>query len=162
MPESGQTETLQTLAAERTRKGALNLLQLLHVTPVEKLLWKPLRRGRSIIEQVIECILVNRKWALTLRQGAYTRLPTETVEQVETAGRDIDQVSQLLQESAEELADAILMLPADRLEEQITAPFGTYSLANCCLLGYWNMVYHEGQINYIHTLFGDASAHVHF
>lgn len=155
-------ETLQILAAERTRKGARNLIELLQVTPTEKLQWKPLGCGRSVIEQAIECILVNRKWALTLRQGVYTRVPVETVKQVEATDQDVTQVQQLLQEAAEELASAILSLPVSQLESQITAPFGTYSVAECCLLGYWNMVYHEGQINYIHTLYGDDAAHVHF
>jgi hypothetical protein len=155
-------ELLQTVAAERTRKGAVNLVQLLRVMPPEWLHWKPLDCGRTVIEQAIECILVNRKWALTLRQGVYTRVPVETVEQVKTTCQDSSQVSQLLQEAAEELAAAILALPVTQLDEQIHAPFGTYSVADCCLLGYWNMVYHEGQINYIQTLYGDQATHVHF
>src|SRR5579871_2489670 len=148
-------EPLQNLAAERTRQGTLNLIRLLRVTPSEKLHWKPLGCGRSVIEQVIECIIVNKKWSLTLREGVYTRLSAETVEQVEATRQDVTQVQHLLQEAAEELAAAILALPTQQLEGQITAPFGTYSVANCCLLGYWNMVYHEGQINYIQTLYGD-------
>ena len=78
-------EKLQMLAAERTRKGSLNLIELLRVTPAEKLHWKPLDCGRSVIDQVIECILVNRKWALTLRLGVYTRLSAEAVARVEAA-----------------------------------------------------------------------------
>jgi len=155
-------ETLQNLAAERTRKEMHNLIQLLHITPTEKRHWKPLECGRSVIELVIECILVNRKWALTLRQGVYTRLSVQTVEQIKATCQDITLATQLLLEAAEELAAAILSLPAQQLENQITAPFGTYSVADCCLLGYWNMVYHEGQINYIQTLYGDDAIHVHF
>ncbi len=155
-------ETLQTVAAERTRKGARNLIRLLHATPAEKRHWKPLGCGRSVIEQVAECILVNRKWALTLRQGSYTRLPAEAVQQIEAACREATQAESLLQESADELAAVILALPDGQLEKPITAPFGTYSVAQCCLLGYWNMVYHEGQINYIQTLYGDDKAYVHF
>jgi hypothetical protein len=155
-------EPMQLMAAERTRKGTLNLIRLLHVTPIEKLAWQPLDCGRSVIEQVIECILVNRKWALTLRQNVYTRLSAESVEQVRELCRDVSQATRLLQESGEELADAILTLPTMQLGDQITAPFGVYSVADCCLLGYWNMVYHEGQINYIQTLYGDGAIHVHF
>ena len=153
---------LQLVAAERTRKGAIDLVQLLQAMPTERLHWKPLSRGRSAMEQVIECVLVNKKWALTLRLGAYTRVPAETVEQLQSRCADNSRLSQLLQETADELAVIILSLPAEQLNGRITAPFGTYSVADCCLLGYWNMVYHEGQINYIQTLYGDQSAHVHF
>jgi hypothetical protein len=155
-------ETLQILAAERTLKGAGNLIRLLDATRTEKRLWKPLDSGRSAVELVVEATLVNRKWALTLREGSYMRLPPEVVAQAEASSQDAAQVTPLLHESAEELAAAILALSPEQLDAQISAPFGTYTVAQCCLLGYWNMVYHEGQINYIQTLYGDDSAHVHF
>jgi uncharacterized damage-inducible protein DinB len=155
-------ETLQTIMAERTRKGAINLIQLLNATPAEKLRWKPLEYGRTVLELAVECILVNRKWALTLRQGDYTRVPAETAQQIEAACQDVAQARHLLQESAEELADAILSVSDERLEERITAPFGAYTVAECCLLGYWNMTYHEGQLSYIQTLYGDEAMHAHF
>lgn len=156
------SEMLKLLAAERTRHGARNLVDLLLRTPPEKLDWRPLGCGRSILDQAIECALVNKKWATTLRLGAYTRVSAEIEAEAGASGRDLNLLRQLLQDSAEELVTAIQTLHANDLENQITAPFGTYTMAQCCFLGYWNMVYHEGQINYIHTLYGDDKLHVHF
>lgn len=34
-----------------------------------------------------------------------------------------------------------------------------HSAEACCLHACWNMVYHEGQINYIQTLYGDTEEH---
>jgi hypothetical protein len=55
--------------------------------------------------------------------------------------------------------DAIQSVSEDQTAEEIQTPWGGYSLARCCLHAYWNMVYHEGQINYIQTLYGDFEEH---
>lgn len=38
-------------------------------------------------------------------------------------------------------------------------PSGSKPIAECCFHPYWNMVYHQGQISYIQTLYGDFDEH---
>lgn len=61
-----------------------------------------------------------------------------------------------------DLCQAILAFPADRLDDEVTLPFGpgvTFTMAEVLGLHYWNLVYHLGQVNYIQTALGDREMH---
>jgi hypothetical protein len=94
-----------------------------------------------------------------LRTRIYANLGPGVWEQVEAECPDLDAVCVKLKESATELVSAIESIPDDVTADTIETEWGPYSLADCCIHAYWNMAYHEGQINYIQTLYGDNDEH---
>jgi uncharacterized damage-inducible protein DinB len=102
--------------------------------------------------------MANLKWATILQARAYVRLPAEelaTFSELTTRERALAK----LRETTAALVTAILAVTDDQLETEFETPWGPYSLADGCLHAYWNMGYHEGQINYIQTLYGDFAEH---
>ena len=153
---------IQTLVAWRTQRGCENLIASMLAMPEDKRNWKPMGTGRTVNDLLMECILVNLKWAATLRNRAYTRVGSEIAEPLRGISADSQSLIDHLNQSTAELIDAIRSVRDDELVEMIKTPFGSYSLADCCLIAYWNSVYHEGQINYIQTLYGDQARHTAF
>jgi|SRR5947209_38449 len=150
--------SVQTVAARRTQKAADDLTAAANATQADRLDWKPLDCGRTVLDQLAECAMANLKWANILRARTYTRLPAEEAESfAELTTRE--QVNGKLRETTAALVAAILAVSDDQLGAEIETPWGPYDLADCCLHAYWNMVYHEGQINYIQTLYGDFEEH---
>ncbi len=153
---------IQTLADWRTRRGCENLLASTSAMPEDKRNWKPLGAGWAVNDLLVECILVNLKWAATLRNRAYTRVSSEVAESLRAVTGTSQGLTDHLRQSTDELIVAIENVRNDELTEVVETPFGTYSLADCCLIAYWNSAYHEGQINYIQTLYGDLAQHTAF
>ncbi len=154
--------TIQALAAGRTERGTENLIVAALATPPDKRTWQPLENGRSVADLLVECTLVNLKWAASLRNRVYTRVTSETEACVISAPDDTNLLIERLRASTSELIAAIKNVRDDELPQMLPTPFGTYSMADLCLIAYWNSVYHEGQINYIQTLYGDKTLHTSF
>jgi hypothetical protein len=145
---------VQAVAAKRTEMALSDLISASRATRPDRLNWQPLDCGRSVLDQLQECAIANWKWTGILRNMSYANAPAEFVEQV---GRltELEPVLDRLRETAAALTEAILELPDEVMEREIETPWGPYPLYNGCFHAYWNMAYHEGQINYIQTLYGD-------
>lgn len=150
---------IQALAATLTRETAEVLIALLDATPTDRFTWSPLEQGRTIHHQLIECCLANRKWTAILQTRTYADFSDEVAEAEFQRGTDVDYLKARLRDTAAELADAILAIPDEDLTLKVEAAWGPYSLARSCMHACWNMMYHEGQINYIQTLYGDRADH---
>ena len=153
------TVTIPEVAVELTREAAEVLIAVATATPAERLAWKPLDSGRSILEQLAECSVANRKWAAILRTGVYANLPEGTYARAVHEATDLTSAVHMLRKATSELTAAIGSISPDRLGDTIETEWHPYSIARCCLHAYWNMTYHEGQINYIQTLYGDYEEH---
>ncbi|HLV80236.1 MAG TPA: DinB family protein [Chthonomonadaceae bacterium] len=148
-------QTIQALAAELTHFAAETIMVLVQNTPPDKWDWKPLDNGRTILNQMAECALANQKWADILRRRAWVSYGEEAWQQAFSELNTLDKAAARLQETTANLVEAILALPDEEMDGLVQTPNGPYSLPRCCMHAYWNMVYHEGQINYIQTLYGD-------
>jgi hypothetical protein len=126
--------------------------------------------GRPVLNQVIECVFANMKWAATIRNRTYTSVPEEEMaaiknqfrQEIESGCWSGETVKSKLQEVTQDLAEAILGVSDSEhlLPIPTPPPFPeTYPLVECFNHPYWNMVYHLGQINYIQTLLGDKENH---
>ncbi len=154
--------TIQTLAVWRTQRGCENLIASASAMPEDRRSWRPLGSGQAVNDLLGECALVNLKWAATLRNRVYTQLSPDVEEPIRAAIRAGEGLTDCLSRSASELIAAIQSVRDDELTALLETPFGVYTLADCCLIAYWNSVYHEGQINYIQTLSGDQARHTAF
>ena len=131
--------------------------------PEEKLEWKPLDIGRSVLDQLQECAQVS----YIFRGVLETREPPKVTEEV--ALRDIEERSQWktidaceakAKESTEKLFEAIREFPDDDVSGGIEfAPGYEVNVTTIMSWHYQNLAYHLGQISYIQTLYGDMDPH---
>ncbi len=151
---------VQTLAVTLTRQAAQALTLAVEATPDDRLAWQPLDQGRSILQQLIDCALANLKWALVLENRAYSRLPRAFGDVAEMSLTTREAALARLEENVDRLAAAINTLDDDEIGRVLPVPAEDgvdLTMAEACLSAYWNMVYHEGQIRYIQTLYGDMA-----
>jgi uncharacterized damage-inducible protein DinB len=151
--------TVPQIAASRTRRAVRDLAAAANSTLSEKVTWSPLGDARSALSVLTECVIANLKWRDVLRNRLYADVSEELWEEITGACTELPATLAQLEKSGDELAQAILAVPDEATADEIETPWGPYSLADCCLHAYWNMVYHEGQINYIQTLYGDHEEH---
>ena len=147
--------TLQTYMATATRKAADDLVAALLRIPEEKRSWQPEDRGRSALDQVAECAVLSGYTAelIGTRQWSGSNFGLFFQEKAEAA-QDWDELRVLLQQNTERVAAALQSVHDDALGDEIALPWGKMTLAEIVAYPYWNMTYHQGQINYIASLLG--------
>jgi uncharacterized damage-inducible protein DinB len=154
--------SVQAVAGTLTEKVARDLITALEATPEEKAHWQPAGEARPMIAQLVECCLANTKWTAILQTRTHANLPREVAQEAYRELNTREKVAARLRETSATLAQTIRALPEDALSAPVELPWNrgvTRSLAECCFHAYWNMAYHEGQINYIQTMYGDFDQH---
>jgi uncharacterized damage-inducible protein DinB len=154
--------TVQQAAARMTLDASQTLIRNLSATPAEKQTWQPLDEGRSILNQVQECAVINAWFAMQLHDRAVPPLDGDAyaaaLAQIDTA----DKATAALKENTDKLVEEIKAFPDAHLDESLTMPFGegmVMTFEEILFAGYWNMTYHAGQIAYVQTLYGDKEMH---
>lgn len=138
-------------------KSFENLMEGARKVPADKLDWKPLDNGRSVLNQVQECALCPLWVPGLLEKRAFdpsgfadfetAKGELSTLELCEAAGKA----------NLETMKDAINALPESEMGVEIDLPWGRYTLTEVMGFPAWNMHYHFGQVNYVQTLYGDFS-----
>lgn len=152
----------QQMAAMLTRDVAHSLARTVQAMPAEKQMWKVLDTGRNAYDMILECVGANWFVAEILKTKDVPQMDPHKRDDLPVQADTVDKALALLRISAEELADAQEAFPDDLLEQNVTLPFGggiSKPFAWVMMVGYWNMTYHLGQINYIQTLYGDMDMH---
>jgi len=148
--------TLQAFFADAARQAAADLEAALLRLPEDKRNWSPAEKARTALDQAAECAMLNgytvdliqtRKWPADYSFDAFFR------EKAELA-RDWNAVKVLLNQNTAKAAEAIRAVPDEDLGIQIQMPWGLMPLSKIIAYPYWNMSYHEGQINYIASILG--------
>ncbi len=147
--------TLQDCIAEQTERVAAALADFAATTAPDRLHWEPTgeggAKGRSVLDQIAECIGVNFRFAALLRGEPAPEAPL--------APQSAAEAEQQLTASAGALAATIRALSDDALESAIPMPRGPLLTRSAMLAPFRNMAYHAGQINFIQTLAGDTEFH---
>ena len=154
--------TAQEYIAEQTERMGTILAHYVATTAPDKLHWQPTAEGsaptRSVLEQIGECVAVNRLFAAMLC-GKDVKMPPGGFAGLGFANGEEAQAQAQLIASAAELAAAIRPLSEEALEQNFQTMRGPTPGKNLMMMGYRNMVYHGGQINLIQLLTGDAEFH---
>lgn len=158
MPSEGKPimpVTLQKHFADATRLAARDLLDATLLLPEDKRSWKPLEKGRSALDQIAECAMINGNSLSILQTHRFSMLDMDAwLAAKAKLAEDWEQCSASLLSSADEAAEAILAVPDDQLSIEIATPWRPMSVTDIIVYPYWNMSYHQGQITYIHSLLG--------
>jgi hypothetical protein len=147
---------LQEFLAAMTQTNKNDLVAAFLHLPEDKRNWSPSEKSRSSADLIAECALNNgvtaemikaRKWPAH-DQEAYMK------EKAELANGDWNTLHELLDTNTDAVIATIKVVPDSELSDPIQTPYGGGPLSGICAYPYWNMSYHLGQINYIHTILG--------
>ena len=146
--------------ANQVERMAAGLAHFIETTDADKLNWKPELPGsagtRSALQQVSECVQVNRTFAKLFR-GESIAIPAGGYPDLEFA--DSKAARTALIESAQDFSATIKNLDETSLDKMYTHPRGEILGHNLLIMPLRNMAYHAGQINQIQMLLGDAEFH---
>ena len=153
--------TTPEYVARQTERMADSLAHFIATTPADRLVWHPTLEGagptRSILEQVGECVSVNRLLAAVIRGG---HVPTPEPDAPPMRFANGQDAQEQLVISARELAAAIATMTEADLSRIYEHPRARMAGENMIMMGLRNMAYHAGQANFIQILYGDTEFHV--
>ena len=107
---------------------------------------------RSVLEQIGECVRINRAAAAHLRG--------EQPEKSEWTPANSEEAQRELIASAKAYADAIRAQDESVFGKKFMMPWGEVDGAFLISVPIMNMSYHGGQINYVQMLYGDTEFHI--
>lgn len=155
------TTTFQDYVIEATTLAAQEFFRYAKAVPADKVEWKPLDAGRSVLDiarEIAKCPewgveVIADDWKPEFDEAAMAAMKAEmdswtTVEECE---------KQFLQRF-EAFAAKVKEFPSERLKATRWLPFGggrDYTFAEMLEYPRWNCNYHTGQVAYIQVLFGD-------
>ncbi len=158
---------LQDLTIDVTRSAMEEAFNYAKAVPQDKLGWKPLDAGRSVIE-ICQELAKCPDWAYSIVGNA----PGEPGEEAEAAERSemtswttVEACEAAAKEKLGRFFELLKNLPDERLEETTELPYGpggsmqTFKMSEMMAYPRWNANYHLGQIAYIQTLYGDKAMH---
>ncbi len=137
------------------------LVRDLQALAADKSQTAPADKARSAVHIVAECALINRVFADFLRNGTMAPRPSPEAREAHLRTFDTaDTALDYLRESTEALLNAIATLDESTLgvvsNEPFSRPATRFAVAEFPAV---HMMYHDGQLNYIHTLHGDTEMH---
>ncbi len=144
--------TLQEYIACMTEKKAQELLAAANAVPDDKRNWKPFGTGREVVDLVAECAITNEMSVKLLQERVWDAAGSEERRNAHAALDTLNKASAKLAKSTAALVAAIRAIPNNQLDLEIVLPEETTTISEDLLHSYWNMAYHEGQINYISSL----------
>jgi uncharacterized damage-inducible protein DinB len=150
------SSTLHDFLSAATQNAAEELVTAYQRIPDDQQRWRAEGKGRSALDQVIECTLLNGYTAdlIQNRHWAEGAMETFTKDKAEAEALDWDVLHSNLLENTRRVIAALQAVPESDLQNPIQMPWRTQSLAEIMAYPYWNMSYHQGQINYIASLLG--------
>lgn len=145
---------LQNFLAASTLHVAESLSKAFLSLPKERRAWPAGGSARTAADQLAECVVINNGVAEGILDPAtaanYDMAGFKAAIQ-ELAG-DLAALPGALAESARKLALAIETVPDESLDTEIELPWGKWKMSQLMGHPYWNMSYHEGQVNFISHL----------
>jgi hypothetical protein len=147
---------LQTFLAKATQEASEDLLKAFDNLPEEKRVWSPMGDARTALNMMAECAIMNSDNPGFIKSRAF---PTDYdfggyMARLGELAQDWTKVKKLFDETLPPLIATIKDVPDDALSTIYKLPWGDYDMPQLLSYPYWNMKYHEGQINYIASMLG--------
>lgn len=142
-----------------TVENAERLIKDAGYIPEEKLAWCPIGCAKTAAQILAEVAGTNARIAAPIRGEEPGAAAEEFAKRIEAAST-LDELGQLVTESAGMVCRAIDALSEADLDKQVRMPWGAmFPLGEAVFLPASHMNYHDGQINYIQLLLGDDKFH---
>lgn len=124
--------------------------------PEDKITWKPLDMGRSVLDQLQECATTGDFFLVHLDESHVPKHSSYEESMADRQALDtVDKCYAATKESTARVVAAIASLKPDQLGVKKQLPWGEFTVGEIAAFHQWNLTYHLGQINYIQTLYGD-------
>lgn len=155
---------IKDLVIRATNHSVDQLFRNARAVPADRLEWSPLDQGRSVLNQLQECAY-SASWALGLMEHRKFMDSPEMWEQLrkeQAALTTVDLCEAKCREMTAKLIQAIEAFPESEYEQTVALPFGggmVMNMVEIMLIHQWNCDYHNAQICYIQTLYGDKEMH---
>lgn len=148
--------TLQAFLVKETAKSADELIEAFKRLPADKVAVSPGGNARSAVDQLAECALLNGATADMLVAKAWTMGNDfgPYMEAKAKLAQDADACITVLKENTAKAVSVIEGLTDEDLELMVEMPWESNSIAQVAAYPYWNMKYHQGQINYLAMTLG--------
>lgn len=150
-------QSLQAMLAQMNR-GAAAALGKAAEEMGDRIKWRPLSKGRSALDQILECGWLYLFSAQIFSEQGVPPIDSSFFEKLYAENNTREKALALLARAGEDFAQSLEAFPSDKLEERVVLPFGgglERTFVELALMCYWNTVYHEGQVNYIQTLYAE-------
>ena len=146
--------TLQTFLASATENTKNDLVAALLSLPEDKRAWSPADIARTAVDVIAECAMNNGFTAdiVEKRSMPFHNQEDYLKQKADLVATGFDAVKALLDSNTERMVGVILAFPDSDLTNDLDLPWGKSTLAEILAYPYWNMAYHEGQVNYIASL----------
>ncbi|NUL81101.1 MAG: hypothetical protein HUU60_00065 [Armatimonadetes bacterium] len=148
-----------------TEEANKTFFRMAKATKPDKIGWKPLDEGRSVLDMAQE-VAHSPTWGagmLATREAPkFDEAMFEEYNRERSQWTTLEACEQKCNENMAQLASALRAFPVESLKETITLPFGegmTLSFEQIAMLQHWNTTYHTGQVAYVQTLYGDKNMH---
>jgi len=149
------THTLQDFLITATPKAAEALETALLRLPEDKRNWSPMGDARTALDMVAEVAMLNDIADMVRTRAFPTDFDMDDYMEMKAALiGDWSKLQPMLHSSTAVAVETIKTVPDEDLEIEIPMPWGPFTLAQIISYPYWNMSYHEGQINYIASMLG--------
>ncbi|MCC7102084.1 MAG: hypothetical protein IT206_03295 [Fimbriimonadaceae bacterium] len=152
---------LQDYMIEVTEQAKKEAFQAARKVPADKVDWSPLDEGRSVLNQCRELAMCPT-WAKSIinnePQPEWNEATMEKIKEEQAQWKSVDDCEAECNRRLAELYELYRNMPDARLEECRWLPYdGGREFKMPEMMDYprWNFNYHQGQISYIQTLYGD-------
>ena len=156
---------IQEYMIDVTKSAASEAFKCARRTAADKVDWKPLDEGRSVLDQCREMAMCP-KWAEDIISGVpmpeWNEEAFAAIKAEQEQWKTIDDCEDECNRRMESLFDMYRSLPDEKLSETRWLPYDggrDFTMAEMMDYPHWNFTYHLGQIAYIQTLYGDKEMH---
>ena len=147
--------SLQRFLMNVTPKAAQELEEAFLRIPEDKRDWCPMGQARTPIDIMAECailsdpteIVTTRSFPASFNFADYSKAKAELA-------NDWEAVRSLLHENVAKAVATIESVPDEDLRIEIAFPWGATPIGGVISYPYWNLSYHQGQLNYIASMLG--------
>lgn len=151
-----------TSLTKELKSGADMLTKAALAIPQDKREWNPGGKARSTKDILVECAGFPQ-WITFAVQNK--RMPTEVEAQnfqtsITSEAKTVEALTEILNKETDKYIEFVKTIPESRYTEEMTFPWGTFTLAATLGFHSWNNTYHLGQINYLQLILGDTEMHM--
>lgn len=155
---------IQDYFIETTRRAAEEFFRYAKAVPADKLEWKPLDAGRSVLDLCRE-LAMTPTWAVETINPSGEEHGEEAMAAMQAemnSWTTVEACEAQFEKRAAALYDLYLNLPDERLNDKKWLPYAggrDFSMVEMMEYPSWNLNYHTGQVAYIQILLGDKEMH---
>jgi hypothetical protein len=152
----------KSLVITMTETGRMELERTVKAVPEDRLNWKPLDNGRTVLDALGDAAQAPTMCTAMLR-GTF-QYGAELFQQLaqERAAWTRDDALKYLESSTQQMLEEVQKLSDEKLDEPLTLPMGggmTLPVGAWLMMAYRSFISRTAQINYIQTLYGDFDRH---